>query len=544
MLGTKYLDDEDDDDVLIKEKVSLNYSIKNCKEDTILVNEKVSFDCSIKNYKKDTFYKIRILNEDKSLGEFPYLETEELNSEEYNEKISFKTLNGINYVFSQRQLFKIKIMIKTPGNNQYDNYERLTLLSSLVSSPGSLYERKVNENEKNSEIFSIYVKPENNIYLSELGEYSNSGVLNFFKEGGKLKLFFYFDFLNKDLGNDYLKSQNIFYNLLVNFYNYCHLYTESHEVYIFEKNEKLGYSETGSIISIYEGDFIEINVFNKIKEHFMNNLNKEHQEKQLNISPFIEKSMKEINNDNFIISIIFIRNFPEDITMILNKIKNSMIENAPIKFILINTGNKFSTDLSNQIEDFPNIILIEHRDESLDSLDNIVHTCLNKIATNISQFNPNQRDNKNNKKNLVYSSNFIGSINSFEGDKDDEVKNSLISSSNNSIINNHNININTNINNSSGNKNEVKKILKSSDNLIDNIENPFSKNVAFHKYNNNNSIKESENEEDSESNKIPKENNDSLNLMINNKEKKDRQKKVIDSNAKTDYNSYNNKIIK
>ena len=84
------------------------------------IKEKVTFDCSIKNCQINAKYKIRISNEEKSLGEFPYIETEELEADYKNQELNFETLNGIEYRFYQIQLFTIIIMKKNPGNDFYD----------------------------------------------------------------------------------------------------------------------------------------------------------------------------------------------------------------------------------------------------------------------------------------------------------------------------------------------------------------------------------------------------------------------------------------
>ena len=188
--------------------------------------EKVTFDCTIKNCQKNTSYKIRISNDENTLGDFPYKETEELKAEKNNATLSFKTLKGIKFIFNKQQLFTINIMKKPPFKNFYDNNKRQTVMASLVTSNNSIYERKVNDDDINSEIFSIEVKEEQSLMNSEILEFFDKSILNYFKKGGKLKLLFFFDLFGKDNSNEeFVKSANIFYNLLVNFYNHCRLYT-------------------------------------------------------------------------------------------------------------------------------------------------------------------------------------------------------------------------------------------------------------------------------------------------------------------------------
>ena len=491
------------------------------------IKETISFDCSLLNCQKDALYKIKILNEEKSLGEFTYLETEELKAEHDNSKITFKTLSNIEYCFSQRQLLKIKIMKKNINSLYYDNYERLTLLSSLVNSPNSIYERNVNENETNSEKMSIEVKTENNIMLSEI---QNINLLDYFKKGGKIKLLFFIDFTNKDYNNDYFKAQNIFFNLIVKYYNYFKLYTAYHEVYIYGTKEDFD----SSINSISSEGFTIIYEFQKIREYFLNSLNKENEKKQLYISAFIENSIKEIELKAFNVMIIFIMNLPEDIKLVIDKMKDVQNEKKPMNIILINTGYKFSNDLNNRIKECSNIILFEIQDDSLENLENIVQISLNEIGKNIIEYRQNQQYSGYDMNN---SENYGNEYYDDEG-KEENVEENKTSSINFSISYNNKVS-----------QNMGKKKLNASGDSFDNIENPYSKNIYIknpYSQMRNNSIKESENESDSEYNKKDKEINE---INIENKNiSKDPEKvfesKMVDSKAKTDSSSFNNKIFK
>ena len=531
------------------------------------IKEKVTFVCSIKNCQINAKYKIRISNEEKSLGEFPYIETEELKADHKNQELNFETLNGIEYRFYQIQLFTIIIMKKNPGNDFYDKYKRQTVMGSLVSSKGSKYERNLDENDSNSETFLIEVKAEKSLKNSETMEFFDSSILNYFKEGGKIKLLFFFDFFGKDNNIDFVKSSNIFYNLLVNFYNNCHLYTRGHEIYIFKTKENYIYDRSviSTIKSSREEDFLYFDKFENIKNYFINCLNKDILENQISISPFIEKSLNEIEDNFFNILIIFIRNLPEDIKIVLDKIEDIKNEDKSINIILINTGNKFSDNLSNTIKEYSNMILIENEDDSQELLLDITHYCLNEIGKNIREFKPNKQnyeDNDNNvhetnNKNIFISENYGGSINSFDENNEEEEnkegneKENKINSESNSYLFDSNRNDN-NINNSSINNNKEGKIfLKTSNTVINCLDNPYSHNKNINNVNNNkksnlynskqnryfkikNSIPENINESDSEINK--KEEN------ITKEDNKYDEGKIIDSKAKTDYTSLNNKV--
>ena len=451
--------------------------------------EKVTFDCTIKNCQKNT-YKIRISNDEKTLGDFPYKETEELKAEKNNATLSFKTLKGLEFIFNKQQLFTINIMKKPQFKNFYDNCKRQTVMASLVTSNNSIYERKVNDDDINSEIFSIEVKEEQSLMNSENMEFFDKSILNYFKKGGKLKLLFFFDLFGKDNSNEeFVKSANIFYNLLVNFYNHCRLYTREKEIYIYKLQEI-----QNSFNSLNEEYFNIFDDFQDIIKYFLNCLNKGLIEKQLSISSFIDISLNEIEKNFFNIVIIFIRNFPEDIKLALDKIEKIKNEKRSMNIILINTGYKFSSDLIEKIKEYSNIILIENQDDSQKVLLKITQTCLNKIGKNLIEFKPNK---KNDRREICVSKNFGESYNDFEHNEE--------------------------------NKEQTPKTYDS--NIYDSnngftMENPYCSMYP---------IKESLHESCSEMTKKDEEksqnkNNDKYN-----------DKKMVDSKAKTDYDSVNNK---
>ena len=456
--------------------------------------EKVTFDCTIKNCQKNTSYKIRISNDEKTLGDFPYKETEELKAEKNNATLSFKTLKGIKFIFNKPQLFTINIMKKPPFKNFYDNNKRQTVMASLVTSNNSIYERKVNDDDINSELFSIEVKEEQSLMNSEILEFFDKSILNYFKKGGKLKLLFFFDLFGKDNSNEeFVKSANIFYNLLVNFYNHCRLYTREKEIYIYKLQEI-----QNSFNSLNEEYFNIFDDFQDIIKYFLNCLNKGLIEKQLSISSFIDISLNEIEKNFFNIVIIFIRNFPEDIKLALDKIEKIKNEKRSMNIILINTGNKFSSDLIEKIKEYSNIILIENQDDSQKVLLKITQTCLNKIGKNLIEFKQNK---KNDRREIYVSKNFGKSYNDFEHNEENQEENK-------------------------------EQTPKTYDSNIYDSNNGFTKeNPYCSMY----PIKESLHESCSEMGKKDEEksqnkNNDKYN-----------DKKIVDSKAKTDYDSVNNK---
>ena len=557
----------------------------------INIKENVSFICSIKNCRKNYFYKMKIINEEGTLGDFSSLETEELYNKNQKSEINFKPLKGIEFRFSQRQLYKIQIQKRKENDNFYETCERITVLSSLVSSPGSLYERKVDENDDYSEIFSIKMELDKNknIFFSENFEFFD--VSEFFQKGGKLKLFFLFDFSHKNDINEYNHSQNIFYHLLVNFYNYCQIYTANHEVNLFGAGVKP--NSKSDFDSDNDSDFIDlkthfdyfmIDSFKRAEECFLNSLNEKFEENQLLINSFIENCDDMIENKFLNVLFIFLRYSPDDLNLALDKINEIKNKRNPLSIIIINVGESFSSYSINKIEQCSSVIYLEIKDKSQIQLNNIVQRSLNHIGNNINEFKNYIKfdeeiigENYNNGEDSVDMNEYEQENN--EENEEDEKKDDkhinkkyILNSSNinnNSLNNNHDfIGEKEDSINQEKKNNKNSKILRTSLTEIKNSDNSTSKIKSKNPYMLNakkeiTEIKESNNESDSGMSKNDKELNNSnrklfesthsifeseikySNQNINNDKDKEQksQDKVIDSNAKTDFTSFNNKVV-
>ena len=350
------------------------------------INENVFFTCSIKNSKKDYYYKILILNEEKSLGNFTSLETEELLSKEENSTLEFKNqLKGIEYRFSERQLYIIEIQKRKANSSNIDSTKRMTVMASLVSSPNSIYERKLNQMEENSEIYSIKlnINSADNLYISEFN-YAQS-ITDFFQNNGKLKLNFLFDFSHKNVDNNYLKTINIFYNFFVDIYNLCHFYTNNDELNMYGAGVEFNYAESVFKLKIDESDE-KSNHFEKIKKSFEYVLNKKFEKKELYISSFIEKCMNNIKYNNiFNVLFIFLRYIPHDIKDMINKIRKYKNNNLLFSIIIVGVGDKISDEefLNSQISEFSNTKFIQIKDLSKNNLKEEVLCSLNHLGNNI-----------------------------------------------------------------------------------------------------------------------------------------------------------------
>ena len=488
------------------------------------IKETVSFICSLKKCKKNIYYKMTIINEEKTIGDFPFLETEEIYNEKENSNIHFKTsLKGIEFRFGKLQKFKIQIRKRESRYNNGDTFERLTIMSSLVTSPNQIYERKVNENDENSEIFSIELEKQNDYMNSCCSCFSDNSLIKYFKENGRIKLLFLIDFSYKENNSGYLNSQNIMYNLLVNFYNALHIYTYNHELYFREEGIKTPNYEDNC-------EFRTFNSFNLAEDYYLNILNNVEKNDVLSINSCLENSNKEIQDGFFNILFIFIGNCPQDITVALEKIKEMRSNKLPVNIVLLNVGNKFQEKLYNQIDECLNVIFFETKDSSQKGLMKIVVKSLNIIGKNIIEFRQSSQNNNTKlDKNSINSDDEIGSKYD-DGDNSDK-----------SEEKSDEININKNKENKiskyQGNPDLIMKKLDSSENPIINSDNPFASIIQ------NDPIKESQNESDSGT--IEKDSRiagSEINFAKPLNKDEEIEEKIVDSNTKTDSNSVNNKI--
>jgi hypothetical protein len=466
--------------------------------------EKVYFTCSIKNSKKNYYYKILILNEEKSLGKFSSLETEELLCNEDNSTIKFKQqLKDIEFSFSERQLYIIEIQKRKANSSNKESTKRMTVMASLVSSPNSIYERQLNQKDENSEIFSIKlnINMEENLYISEFNY--NQSIVDFFQNNGKLKLNFLFDFSHKSKDNNYSNSINIFYNFLVDIYNLCHFYTINDEINMYGTGVQIKFGSSVSKLNIEESN-TSSNNFEKIKESFLNVFNNKYDEKELNICSFLENCMKDVQNNFFNVLFIFLRYLPEDINNVINKIREIRNKNLLFSIIIIGVGDKFPDvkSLISQIRDFSNTKFIQIKDYSLNGLKDEVRCCLNHLCNNIielKKYIKNVRKNSDN--NSINEENF-NNISEEEKENMDEEKSDDSEQKEEEINNPY----------SNYKKDKEKKLLQTSSNAVTNSDyNPYSKSESH------------------------------FSQSINNKDNKS-QNKVLDSASKTDYNSNNNEI--
>ena len=127
---------------------------------------KIILDFSVKKCCKGHIYQITIDSDNKSLGLKKKFQTELLRSEIDGGEIHFKSKLPLIFSFGERQKLTIvfikRIIVDKKNNYKVKVATKETQLSSIIASPNSIYERCLNDNKKNEDIFCIKVNKTEN----------------------------------------------------------------------------------------------------------------------------------------------------------------------------------------------------------------------------------------------------------------------------------------------------------------------------------------------------------------------------------------------
>ena len=320
------------------------------------ISEKVYLSFSIKNCKINDCYQIKVKSDINTFETENSFETEKLKCQEEGMDLHFRKILVLNYRFNINQ----KILIITRREVYQDkskNYilkeeERSTILSSLVASPNSVYERPLKQNDCHSII---------SIELNGSSDNKNNSLLNCFKEGLKLSCFFSMDFsqgLNKqsikDSKANYINIIKSIIRIILNYVkgNYC-IYGYGATL----KDQKNSNSIDKNIFNMYINENERINyenIFDKINKFPYNNIIP-------NKKVVFSNMLKEITNDIFKkyndkfynLLFIFARELIEDNNIQETKNILDEMEKLPISIVVICEGqNDFSK--MNKIKNYCN----------------------------------------------------------------------------------------------------------------------------------------------------------------------------------------------
>ena len=192
--------------------------------------DKIILSFSINNCHKDIHYKISTTVGDKSKDNIEKLDTEEKQCIEEGSELVFSNNMSCNFFFDQKQELHIKITKKIPlssSNYIIKEFERITVLGSIISSPNSVYERKLTEKEENSENIIIKSEKQN----KNINSIKDSTIYDYLKAGLKLSCFISLDFSGGKGHKTLLSLKDNYFNVLKSISNIISIYTKEQIFY-------------------------------------------------------------------------------------------------------------------------------------------------------------------------------------------------------------------------------------------------------------------------------------------------------------------------
>ena len=350
------------------------------------ISEKVFLTFSIKKCKKNVSYQIKIKS-DSTLEKENVFQTETLNCQEEGMELEFKKIHVLNYRFNIKQKLQI-ITVREIYQDQSKNYnlkedQRSTFLSSLVTSPNSVYERPLEENE-NHDILSIRVDPDN----------KNNSLLNYFKEGFKLSCFFSIDFsqgLNKQSIKDSKKNYLDIIKSIISIISY---YTK-HNFFIYGygaslKDKKKSNSIDNNIFNLNANEnekVVSTNILDKINKFQYNNIIPKGKVLFSNMLKEITSDIFKIHNDKYYnLLFVFARELIEGNNIQETKSVLDEMEKLPISIIVICLGqNDFSK--MNELKNYSNKFeIIEFKNAFNENYEKVVEWSLGEIGKQIIDY--------------------------------------------------------------------------------------------------------------------------------------------------------------
>lgn len=259
------------------------------------IAEKLSLIFSLKNCEKNNHYEISAILKDAQSGYEEIFKSEKIQCLQDNSEIIFNKKMSCKFYFERKQDFKIEIIIIPSlknSNSKTKKIERVTVLSSLVACPNSIYERKLIENTK--ELICIKLERENMNSLIN----NNKSLFEYFKSGIKLSCFISLDFSNAKQNPSLIDTKINYVKLLQNISIIFSNYTKNHLFYAFGFGAKQVNSSINNTIfnlNIKEKDS-SINTIEEVIKHFYKSLesNLIIPENNIKISPLIKAITKKI----------------------------------------------------------------------------------------------------------------------------------------------------------------------------------------------------------------------------------------------------------
>jgi hypothetical protein len=375
--------------------------------------EIVRLNFSIKKCKKDDYYKIKVANEDPSLGNIKTFETENLQCLEEGKELIFKNTIEYYYFFSKKQKLTINFLKSIKEGNNYNIKEnvRHTFLSSLVVAPNSIYERPLNPKINNSEILCIKLTKVN----SDIQNKKNESIFDYLTAGLRLSCFVSMDCSQGANKQKIEKSYKNYKKIINSIKDKIANYTKD-EYFIYGyganlRNKDLSNELYKYIFNIYleEDKSIHFANFIQIYDKCLNFIISE---KKVNLSLMVKKITKDIFRfyDEKYYNIFFI--LARELTDISDKQNtiDAFIESGylPLTIIIIGEGkNNFESmkelfgkkivqSSNGMLKNRDNIIFMNFSDDFNENSELLAEWCLREISKqmlsfyNLAKCNPEQ----------------------------------------------------------------------------------------------------------------------------------------------------------
>lgn len=412
------------------------------------LEDKITLNFSLKNCQKDFYYKIIIPNQDSLLGNFEKFVTEEILCHEDNSEIIFSKQLVCNFIFNKRQLFIINVNkgIDIYSSIVYKSNERVTILSSLITSPDSTYERVINEKEKDSE--KIIIKLNKDKYTNE----NKTSMFDFIKNGIKFSCFISIDFSNGQNENLLSEEKDNIDKIIKNITDVISIYTSKRCFNVYGIGGKIKYENSFKDVfnvSMNESD-ASISNYSKIINKYDNCINKVISDNKIYLSPLLNKinsdinKLKEYNNYNLLFILIRENVHESDIKNTIDSIIESSY--LPLSIFIIGVGKSNFNKMNLIMNSIPkksntgiekmrnNVVFLSLNSDCYNDIEKMIEICLKELINqmlffyDLIKFTPEQiqQNNYESIKNSfsIFNSNVIISKNYFTNREENQIPSS------------------------------------------------------------------------------------------------------------------------
>ena len=364
------------------------------------LEEEIILDFSVKNSEKNKLYQIQIESFDKSLGCAEFFQTERLKCYNDNDDVIFQEKLKVKFNFGKRQIINInffKFTLINPYQHTCKKSQHKTELSTIISSPDSLYERFLSSKNQNKDIFCVKA----NRAKSDKG--NSIKISDFLKSGIKLNVFFAFDFSSGNNKQPRIQSINNYSKIINKFNQSIFHYAKKQSAYlygyggIYQKNPN-----DEDIFNLDSGNNNKPTPLDKFHEVYSSAKNSVIPKENVVLSKLIKRITKYIYDNyeprNYNVLLILARELPDNSDK--QDFIDSLIESSylPLTIIIIGEGKNNFDHLkeycSNELKEASsgmeknrnNILYTTFSNNFNENEDKMIQWCLEEISKQMLEF--------------------------------------------------------------------------------------------------------------------------------------------------------------